>query len=81
MNHETLSKGETMELREQRQKLTDNLANCEPGAFPGSREYAEESAAMKALADFDKQHPEVLADIRAERDARIDAANPTGYQN
>lgn len=52
-------------LIEQRKTLTRRLAACERGAFPGSREWQEESNAIKALADFDAAYPEVLAEIRA----------------
>lgn len=52
--------------RGQRQALTDELARCERDAFPGSAAYRRESAALTALADFDDQHPEVLAEIMAE---------------
>lgn len=53
------------DLINQRRELTDALANCESGAFPGSAARRREMAAMMALDAFDKAHPEVIAQIRA----------------
>lgn len=45
------------------------------GAFPGSRAYAERSAALKDLAKFDQDHPEVLTEIRRRREKRVGPIN------
>lgn len=66
-------------LIEQRRTITDELASCDRGAYPGSREYFRESAALKALGEFDKAHPEVIEHIKAERSARIQSEHP--YQD
>lgn len=52
-------------LMAERTRLTTELANCEPGALPGTAAARAESAAIKALAAFDAAHPEVLASVRA----------------
>lgn len=51
----------------ERKRLTDALAACEPGAFPGSSAYREESAAIAALKAFDTAHPMILPAILAMR--------------
>jgi hypothetical protein len=53
----------TETLIEQRRDLTTSLSYCERGAFPGSRAWREEKAALDALAAFDAAHPEVIAEI------------------
>ena len=59
------------DLRAERKALTNRLANCDSGAFPGSREWRAERAAMDALAAFDAAHPEVLVAINAERSVKV----------
>jgi hypothetical protein len=51
-------------LLNDRKALTDTLADCDPDAFPGSREWMAASKAGAALAAFDAAHPEVLAHLR-----------------
>ena len=55
------------ELQDQREDLVLDLACCERGAFPGSKESKKETACMMALKAFDEKHPEVIAAIKAER--------------
>ena len=55
----------------EREKLAAALADCERGAFPGSREWREESSALRALAAFDAAHPEVLAEISRKHSASV----------
>jgi hypothetical protein len=57
--------------RGQRERLTDELENCERGAFPGSAAAKREDLALAALALFDQAHPEVLAEIRREGRGKI----------
>jgi predicted phosphatase len=54
-------------LIDQRKPLTDALANCERGAFPGSKEWLAESKALKALRAFDVANPEVHTEIMRKR--------------
>lgn len=65
-------------LRAEREKLAEALANCERGAFPGSRAAREESRALRALAQFDAEHPEVIREIRRERDVALLAGKDEG---
>ena len=60
-------------LIEQRGELTDALACCERGAFPGSREWRAENRAMMALSAFDAAHPEAIRELERRRFAAIDA--------
>lgn len=53
--------------RGRRLALTQELARCTPGAYPGTEAWHRENAALKALAAFDDEHPEVLSEIGAER--------------
>ena len=48
-------------LAEQREVLTNRLANCSRGAFPGSAAHKRESAALAALEAFDLANPSVKA--------------------
>ena len=57
----------TEQLKDQREDLVLDLACCERGAFPGSKESKKEIECMKALEAFDIAHPEVIAEIKAER--------------
>lgn len=57
-----------MTLVAERNTLARALADCEPGAFPGSKAYRAESVAMKALGAFDLAHPEILGIVRAMRE-------------
>ena len=50
-------------LTTERRTLTDALASCKRGAFPGSRESRREAVALRALSDFDLAHPEVIGEI------------------
>ena len=58
-------------LRYERETLTGKLASCDRDAFPGSRAWARERDAIKALAAFDAAHPEVLAAINAEHSEQV----------
>ena len=64
-------------LKSQREILD---SRCYTDAFPGSKAWNRAAADRKVLAAFDAAHPEVLAEIEAERAAkqaaRIAAANP-----
>lgn len=53
-----------------RKTLTDALAGCPRGAYPGTAGYAAAAKALTALSDFDCQHPEVIAELRACRSQR-----------
>ena len=53
------------DLQATRKELTIELANCERGAFPGSKESRREFAAMMALEAFDTAHPEIVEALRA----------------
>lgn len=55
-----------MSNRDARNELTRTLADCDRGAFPGSKAWLRETQAIKALVDFDATYPEVLASIRRE---------------
>jgi hypothetical protein len=44
-----------------RDLLTNAIADCEPGCFPGSKGWAKENAAIKALTAFDLANPTVRA--------------------
>jgi hypothetical protein len=59
----------TTTLTEQRAELAEAVAATDTDAFPGSRAYMRYSRALKALADFDAAHPEVIAAIQREHDA------------
>ena len=52
------------ELIDARRELTDSLANCEPGCFPGSKGARKEDKCLMELDTFDDEHPEVLPEIR-----------------
>ena len=60
-------------LIEQRHELTAVLARCDGGAFPGSKAFTRETAALLALADFDAAHPEVILAVRAGRTPSAEA--------
>lgn len=66
--------------RGQREALTTALANCERGSFPGSVAWRRESAALKALADFDSAHPEVIAALSTEAREQVGEASLEGIQ-
>lgn len=51
-------------LIERRGALVLTLTTCERGAFPGTAAWRHERECMEALAAFDREHPEVLAEIR-----------------
>lgn len=53
------------ELIEVRNAITNQLADCERGAFPGSTAWNAERAALASLVAFDVAHPEVIAALRA----------------
>ena len=54
-------------LKSQRDELAMAMANTDPDAFPGSKAYSAASKAIKALAAFDAEHPEVIAEIHGTR--------------
>ncbi len=58
-------------LIEERGELTEALADCDRGAFPGSKEEREETRCLIALDDFDNVHPEVSNELRQRRSQRI----------
>ena len=64
-------------LKSQREILD---SRCHTDAFPGSKAWNRAAADRKALASFDAAHPEVVAQIEADRladqAARCAAANP-----
>jgi hypothetical protein len=51
------------QLIAERKTLTDKLAECEAGAFPGTKAWMRENKAMLALGEFDKANPEVRKEI------------------
>lgn len=53
------------ELIRERNALARALSYCDPGGFPGSREWKRERDAIAALEAFDTAHPEVIAHIQA----------------
>lgn len=67
------------DLRYTRETLAGRLASCDRDGFPGSRAWSREREAIKALADFDAAHPEIIAAINAEHSARVAARSiPAG---
>lgn len=60
------------ELIEERTRLGEDVAR-HSGAFPGSKAYRREEAALAALTAFDEAHPEVLPEINRRRFAEIEA--------
>ena len=57
-------------LRAQRLILSDAEYNSyNPDAFPGSRAWKANNIAAQALAAFDAEHPEIIAEIKAEQAA------------
>lgn len=70
-----------MSLAEQREELVDALMYVDLDAFPGTKAARKAEKVEKALNDFDKAHPEVLAEIKSAHSERVEKDNPTGYQN
>ena len=55
-----------MDLDEIRELLEDqSYAN---GAYPGSEEWKDAKEFESALANFDTKHPEIIAEIKAEKE-------------
>ena len=65
----------TTTLAEQRAELAkkENYT-YDPANFPGSQGWRANQLARRALSEFDAAHPEILAQIKADREAK-DAAN------
>ena len=61
-------------LIDQRRELS--AESDSDGAFPGSKAWTRANEAQKALAAFDRAHPEVLAEIKARHSARVGGCNP-----
>ena len=55
------------ELKDTRDDLVSDLANCNRGAFPGSKDSKKEIECMRALEAFDAAHPEVITAIKLAR--------------
>ena len=59
------------QLKRERQVLADKAYNTySPSNYPGSRAWRANMAAEAALEAFDAAHPEIVAEIRAARDAK-----------
>ena len=56
-----------MDLDDQRELLVDQ--SYADGAYPGSSEWKEAKEYESALANFDIKHPEITAEITAEKEA------------
>jgi hypothetical protein len=65
-----------------RNVLTSNLADCEPGCFPGSKGWRAEKIAMDALDAFDAANPEVRrAHVASLREGSAGEASLEGVQS
>ena len=63
------------ELKNQRNALAEKAYNLySPSSFPGSKEWRAQQEAQRALDAFDAEHPEIVAQIKAERAAADKAA-------
>lgn len=60
-----------MSLKSKRDMLSMNSHN--PEAFPGSAAWREAEEWRKALNAFDAEHPEIIAAIKAAKQAKRDA--------
>ena len=64
-----------LSLYAKRQELTDQQQNLyDPSDFPGSAEWKKHNTALKAVTTFDAEHPEIKAELKAQRktkDAKI----------
>jgi len=69
------------ELQQQREELIDAFMYVDRDAFPGTKAWKNLQQVEDALNAFDGEHPEVLADIKANHSKRVERDNPTGYQN
>lgn len=66
-------------LEDERAEMACRLADCS-GAFPGSAEWREQRRLEDALAAFDLQHPEVIANVREARAKRTADAVQRGLR-
>ena len=58
-------------LYAERQEIADRERNLySPEYFPGSAGWNKHNTALKALAAFDAEHPEIIAEIEAQRAAK-----------
>ena len=62
----------TVDLRAEREILATEYERCDPDAYPGSKAWQRLYAAERALMAFDREHPEVIAELRAARAAGLD---------
>ena len=83
VNDATTTKEPNMnDLIAARNVLTSNLADCEPGCFPGSKGWRAEKIAMDALAAFDIANPEVRAvHVASRREGSAGEASLEGVQS
>ena len=65
------------DLRAERRRLSAAEFNAySPEHFPGSRKWLAHQAAIEAVNAFDREHPEIIAAIEAERES----AAPPSWQ-
>lgn len=57
-------------LRTEREALAQaESRSYDPDAFPGSARWMKNNNAARALAAFDAEHPEIVAELKAEKEA------------
>lgn len=59
------------QLIAERNNLADAADRADQGGYPGSKAYRAYSAALLAMAEFDKAHPEVIKEIKSRHAASI----------
>jgi hemerythrin len=63
-----------MTLREERSELVKSELNTyDADAFPGSAQWMKNRKFVTAIKEFDAAHPEIIAELKAEKKASDDA--------